>query len=491
MKILLINPPSNKMLIGNNPSFVDSVRGHNPCLGLGYIASMILNQTSNHVKIYDCQINNKITLSQELSYNNYDVVGITMTTFTLLDALDVIKMVRRYSPRSFIVAGGTHPTIYPQETLDLGADCVIQGEGETSFLLMLRQGIAKYRGQIIGSTADLVSLDRYPFPLRVDIEQYNSVFSDGMATTMVTSRGCPYNCGFCYRPVVGRTFRARSPANVVREFQECYCRGIRNFLIYDDTFTVDKKRVLDIAKRIIDSGMKIKFDIRSRVNCVDKEMLVALKRAGLVQIHFGVESGVQRILDRINKKITIEQIDKAFALCHRLKIRTLGYIMIGCPDETSEDIKQTEKFVHHLRPDFLHATIFTPFPATPLYEEWKVKTKTDPWLEYAKNPTPDFVTPVWCGHWEHNREYLKSALEVIYKRFYLRPQYMARRMFDIRKWGKYFKAAKNLLKLCVLMTLLCGCATAQIKTFSEFKPYSEYKGRADYKPNTKVEFSHK
>ena len=442
MKILLINPDVKNMLVGNNPSFLDQVRGHNPCLGLGYIAGHIMQFSSHYVNIFDCQV--QAGLQQELLYGGYDIIGITMTTFTLLDALDVIKTVRRYSPKSFIVAGGTHPTIYPQETLNLGVDCVIQGEGEAMFLEILRRGISNYRGKcVLGIPFE--GLDSLPFPLRTNIDKYNSVFSDGIATTMITSRGCPYDCGFCYRPVVGRTFRSRSPANVVRELQECYARGIRNFLIYDDTFTVDKKRVIEISKNIIDSKMKIKFDVRSRVNCVDKEMLVVLKRAGMMQIHFGIESGVQRILDRINKKITISQIDKAFSLCHKLNIKTLGYIMIGNPDETSDDFKETEKFVHHLNPDYLHATIFTPFPATPLYEEWKTATKTDPWLEYAKNPQPGFIPPVWFGHWADNRSYLKSALDVIYKRFYLRPQYIAKRIWDFKKWGKYFKAAKSLI----------------------------------------------
>ena len=120
--------------------------------------------------------------------------------------------------------------------------------------------------------------------------------------------------------------------------------------------------------------------------------------------------------------------------------------MIGNPDEDYNDIKKTEEFIHHLQPDYLHATVFTPFPATPLYEEWKKITETDPWLEYAKHPTPEFRPPTWLAPWaESDREYMLACLEGIYRRFYLSPNFIARRIWDWRKWSKYWRAGLKLL----------------------------------------------
>lgn len=440
MKILLLNPPNRKTLIGNNPSFLDDSRGCNPPLGIMYIASYLLKHTHHRVELWDCQVQGNP--DHKLLFGNYDVVGITATTFTLLDVVDLIVKTKRYS-KAKVIVGGTHPTIYPEETLDLGADAVIQGEGEETFPTMIKK-LANLSKMISEQIKPIQDLDDLPFPLRQNINKYNSVFSNGMATTIFSSRGCPFNCRFCYRPVMGRICRYRSAGNVVAEIEECYRRGIKDYLFYDDTFTVNKTRAVEICRLLRKAKLKIRFDVRSRVDCLDKVLLKELKQAGMFQIHLGVESGVQRILDRMNKGIKLEQVEQAFKLCRTIGIKTLAYIMIGCPDETLEDITTTRQFVKKLNPDYLHATVFTPFPATDFYLEWVERYGVDVWKGFAGHPTAGFIPPVWGNI---SREQLSAILIDIYREFYVRGPYIIRKLFEVRSVGrlkKYVRAGLNM-----------------------------------------------
>jgi radical SAM superfamily enzyme YgiQ (UPF0313 family) len=442
VRILLINPSGKNMLRGNNPAFLDETRGCNPPLGLGYIASSILNHTRHYVNIHDMQIRNDLDF--ELSFNNYDIVGITATSFVMPEVVEVIQAIKRYSPTSKIILGGVHPTLYPEETLHLGVDCVIQGEGEYGFLDMINEVFD--RTNIIHKAELIKDIDKLPIPLRLDIEKYNSIFSDGFATTIITSRGCPYSCRFCYRPVFGKTIRYRSPENVIDEIKECYKKGIKNFLFYDDTFTIDKERAYRISELILINKLKIKFDIRSRVNTLDYSLLKILKKAGLIQIHLGVESGNQKVLDAMQKGIKKEEIEGAFRLCKSLRIKTLAYIMIGCPEETKLDVVDTINFIRKIKPDYLHGTIFVPFPGTSFYHEWMILKKVDPWQFFARNPIQKFIPPVWG---DIPKEDLESILDNIYRSFYLRPSYIIKKTFEIRTFErlkKYIKAGLNLLK---------------------------------------------
>jgi radical SAM superfamily enzyme YgiQ (UPF0313 family) len=443
MRILLVNPSGVNMLVGNNPQFLDENRGCNFPIGLGYLASSILHNSRHFVKLIDLQTDIE-QLNFELSFGNYDVVGITTTTFTLLETQQIIETIHQYSPRSRIIVGGVHATLYPIETINLGVNAVIQGEGEEVFTNIIDD---VFRKQVTIEKSGLIKdLDTLSFPLRMNIQRYNSVFSDGLSTIIITSRGCPFKCKFCYRAVFGKTVRFRSPDNVIDEIKQCYEQGIKNFLFYDDTFTINRERVVKICNLIISNKLKIKFDVRSRVDMIDFDLLKLLKKAGMLQIHLGVESGVQSVLDRMEKGITLTQVEQAFKWCGRLGIRTLAYIMIGCPSETRGDIAATVNFVKQLKPDYLHATIFTPLPGSSFYDEWVAHTKKDVWKEYANEPTRSFVPPVWG---DIPREELEVVLDGLYREFYLRPTYIGKRLLEVRslgRLGKYFKAGWRLLK---------------------------------------------
>ncbi|GAB4544342.1 MAG: radical SAM protein [Thermodesulfovibrionia bacterium] len=452
MRVLLINPPRENEIIGNNPPIIEEERGHNPPLGLLYIASYLKQYTNHDVSIIDSQVEglDYQSLSSRIATIKPDVVGITAMTMTMVDVMKTVEIVKGIGKGIRVVLGGPHVHLFPEETVNLnGVDFLVLGEGEETFKELLeyiddKSRLRKVPGIVFrtddgiintGNRPAIKDLDRLPFPDRhlLPYKRYTSLLSKGnIATTIFTSRGCPFKCSFCDRPHLGKVFRARSAINVVDEIEECYNMGIKDLLFYDDTFTVNRKRVIDICNEIIRRGLDINWDIRARVDTVDEEVLRHLRDAGCQGIHYGVEAGTERILDVLNKGIKIEDVKRVFDLTRRYNIQILAYFMIGNPSETKDDIQRTFRVMKALNPDYVHITIFTPFPGTRLYLDGLKSgmIKRDYWREFAKNPRPDFIPP----HWDEmfTREELQELLVEGYKDFYIRPSYILKRFFKIR-----------------------------------------------------------
>ncbi|MBU2473112.1 B12-binding domain-containing radical SAM protein, partial [Patescibacteria group bacterium] len=366
-----------------------------------------------------------------------------------------------------IVLGGPHVHLFPKETINLdNIDFIIKGEGELPFFNLLEalekqkelsniNGLVyKKNGQVINNpVGDFIdNLDEIPFPDRelLPIEKYNSLLGcNRIVTTMFTSRGCPFQCSFCDRPHLGKKFRARSAQNVVDEMEECLKLGIEEILVYDDTFTVDRQRVFDICDEIIKRGLKFIWDIRARVDTVDKKVLEKLKQAGCQRIHFGVEAGTEKILKVLNKGIHLEQIERAFDLAKKTDIETLAYFMIGAPTETKEDINKTIEFAKKIKPDYAHITILTPYPATEIYRQALAQgvIKNDYWQEFACCPEKGVITQYWEK--ELNKEGLFKLLDKFYKEFYRRPTYILKELLKINSFAdlrRKFSAGLKILK---------------------------------------------
>ena len=223
--------------------------------------------------------------------------------------------------------------------------------------------------------------------------------------------------------------------------------GIQEIFIYDDTFGVDRQRVLDICADIIKRGIKIAWNIRTRVNTVDEEVLAALKKAGCQRIHYGVEAGTQKILNVLKKGITLEMVEKAFKLTRKVGIQTAAYFMIGSPTETIKDVLETIKFMKKLKADYVHITITTPFPATGLYEMAlrEKNIEKDYWSEFAKNPTAGFTPHFWEK--EMTREELFALLKKAYRSFYLRPTFILQKVIHLKSKDDLIKKAGAALRL--------------------------------------------
>lgn len=467
MKILLINPPRENEIIGNNPSIVEEERGHNPPLGLLYVAAAIQRDRNDEVAVVDAQVEelDYPSLERRIYREQPDVVGLTAMTMTLVDVIKTIELVKKATPRTLVVLGGPHVHLYPEETLDLpGVDYLVLGEGDFAFVELLDgiqgkrnlsevKGIAyRENGETVntGPRPPIEDLDTVPFPARrlVPFEKYSSLLArDKCVTTMFTSRGCPFKCAFCDRPHLGHKFRARSAGNVVDEIEECVAMGIEEFLIYDDTFTVDRKRAMAICDEIRRRNLRIRWDIRTRVDTVDAEVLAALSRAGCQAVHYGVEAGTEKILKVLNKNISIEKVEETFSLTRKHGMSVLAYFMIGSPDETLEDIRATFEVMKRLDPDYVHLTILTPFPGTAIYRDGLERgiIERDYWREFARNPRPDFVPPHWSQYFK--REELASLLAEGYRGFYTRPKYILKRLGKIRSWGEIKRQGRAGLKV--------------------------------------------
>ena len=469
MKIILINPPNENTITTNVPKVIEEGVGFIPPLGLMYVAAYLEKHTNHDIKIIDTQVEQMDygELKKEIEKRKPDIVGITAMTFTLLDVIDAIKVIKKAHPKTKIVLGGPHIHIYPKETMKIKeVDYLVLGEGEKPFKDLLDnfnnikrlyeiKGIVFRHGDKIintGSPPFVQDLDTLPFPARdlVPYKQYTSVLAKRFpVTTMITSRGCPYKCLFCDRPHLGKNFRARSAKSVVDEMEECQKMGIKEIFIYDDTFSVNRQRVLDICSEIIKRKLDITWDIRTRVDTVDEKMLNSMKKAGCQRIHYGVEAGTERILKVLRKGITLEQVKKAFYWTKKAKIQILAYFMIGSPTETRKDILQTIKFMKKINPDYAHIAITTPFPATDLYRMGLEQgvLKYDYWKKFAENPTPDFQPYFWEK--ELSRQELIKLLKKAYFSFYFGPKIIIKQLTklgSLTEFKKKFNAGLNLLK---------------------------------------------
>jgi radical SAM superfamily enzyme YgiQ (UPF0313 family) len=264
---------------------------------------------------------------------------------------------------------------------------------------------------------------------------------------MITSRGCPFRCIFCDR--MGKKFRPASAGYVLEEIESILRLGIQEIFIHDDTFSVDKKRVVEICEGILSRNLKFHWDARTRVNCVDFEQLALMKKAGCERISFGIESGDPTILKNLRKGITLEQAEKVFGWCKQLGISTLADFMIGSPGETRKEIAETIKFVHKIKPHYAQFSIVCPYPDTDLYREALQRglIDHDVWLEFARKPSRDFRPPIWGEHFK--REELEQIVKELYRSFYLSPHFILAELAKIRSLrqvGAKLRAGLKLLR---------------------------------------------
>jgi radical SAM superfamily enzyme YgiQ (UPF0313 family) len=443
MKVLLVNPPIDYIVRSTVPDYVNSQLSSNPMppLGLMYLASYAQKHTRHIVKICDMVVGDD--LWQTLYNYKPDVVGITTTTLTLYDALETAKMCKRYNPKVITIMGGSHCSIYPDETRAFKeVDYVIKGEGEIPFVKWLE-------GQTLGNDVEIIDdLDSIPFPSRdlIDITKYHSAMSKGkLVTSLISSRNCPYSCSFCYQPHWGKKWRARSAEDVVVELVECYKLGIKEFEIYDDTFTYDRDRVIKICDLILKWGMDIDWAIRTRVDCVDKEMLQLMAKAGCKRINYGIESVTPSVLKVLRKGFNMIQVIDALRDTMDAGIEIQAYFMIGSPRETREQILNTIKFANKYIPDYVYYSITSPIPGTDLYTLGMREGKfNDYWREFAKNPTADFKAKFWG---DLPREELLKLMEYGFKSFYLRPSFILKQLVKVRSFRELRQKAKVMVAM--------------------------------------------
>lgn len=469
MIVCLIYPPVRHMIRTNVPSVVDDVTGCYPPLGLLYVAGAIEAAGLDEAHVVDCVAEglDDAGLEERIRRIKPDVVGIQAITFSILDACNTARLIKRLDGAIPVVMGGPHVNLFPEETMSWPeVDYALLGEGENNigpFLDALRGGMgmasvpgAVYRGANdevkYGPANPLIeNLDMLPTPARrlLDARLYSSALGKGKRlTTMMSSRGCPAKCVFCDRPHLGKRFRARSAAKVVEEMQACLEQfGIDEFFFYDDTFSIDKERVLQICGLLRERRLSVFWDIRARISGMDKPVLEALREAGCARIHFGIESGNEGVLRALRKGINLDLARDVFKWCRETGIESLAYFMLGSPGEGHKEARDTIDYALSLDCDYIHVAVTTPFPGTELYRmglESGLYTR-DYWREFALAPTEDFVPEVW----EENlsRAELVDYMFQLYRKFYGRPAYLLRRLAGVRSFGEFKRKAGAGLKI--------------------------------------------
>jgi anaerobic magnesium-protoporphyrin IX monomethyl ester cyclase len=432
--------------LANPPQFT---RYPQPPLGLAVIAA-VLERAGYNVSVIDANALNLKPEEIPALVGGADIVGLTAMTPTITTALNIASYIKQASPGRKIILGGAHATMLPGETMasSPNIDIIVRGEGEDTILELMQAlessrsigtvaGITYRDGEKITATqdrADFVTMDNLPFPAYhlLPLEKYRPHPPHGMASpfaAVVTSRGCPYHCAYCSKPVFGSRCRAQSPARVVDELAYLKDRfGIREVAFYDDSFTLEKKRVHAIAERILSSDLKIMWTCETRVNLVDKELLVHMKRAGCYAVAYGIESASPEIIRTLNKDTTLAQVEEAVRRSREAGLQVIGYFMLGSPGETPETIRQTIKFAKKLKVDFAQFAVTTPFPGTELYDIFmKGRTEKIPWDSFVYAGTDNPTIPMFESD-QLSREDLKTWLRRAYRTFYLRPGYVWQRL---------------------------------------------------------------
>jgi radical SAM superfamily enzyme YgiQ (UPF0313 family) len=339
------------------------------------------------------------------------VVGIGVLTTVRDAALRLAALARRHG--ATVVVGGPDPTARPEFYLHYQVDgfhpvdLVVVGEGEETLLELLplllngRADLRAVKGLayldedgrvLVTPPRPLIrNVDGLPLPARdlIDVERYRTAWRDRhdfFSLSLIATRGCPYDCAWCQKSVFGRSFRPRSPERVAKEMRrikEQYAPD--QIRIVDDVMGIDQKWVLMFHIAVLALNAVIPFECLSRANLMDEELARRLKEAGCFRIHFGAESGSQRVLDAMHKGVTVSQIRQAAELCRRLGIETYFYMMVGYPGEEWDDLKLSMKLLRETRPDVFSTTIAYPLPGTEFYEQVRDR------MALEGNSMPDWV----------------------------------------------------------------------------------------------------
>lgn len=373
------------------------------------------------------------------------LVGVTGLTCNIKIGAKVLSWIKALQPGVFTVVGGPHGTALPERTLQEfpAIDAVVVGEGEDTWReladrLEKNQSLAGTAGLcwrdgdqiVVEPRRPLIrNLDALPFPARdlIDLSRYRGASSPGLdatlhrSTEIFTTRGCPERCIFCAAKVTfSRSVRFRSAENVLAELDECRERyGYQHFTIEDDTFTYRPDRLAEICRGLRER--KVSWDCDTRVNLVNREMLFMMAESGCQKVAFGVESGSPRLLEKMKKDTTIEQVKTAFKWAHQAELITTAFFIIGGhPSETPEDIALSVRLMKDIDPDLMAAAIAVPFPGTELEQIMREQNLifSEQWEKYTH------VHSVPCWRTEHfSPEDLVALQNRIFRQFFIRPRY--------------------------------------------------------------------
>ena len=448
MRIVLVHPAGSNWVPGKKD--VSATANRMAPLGLLSIAAY-LEQEGYTVNVLDFlgpeaasdpQINAKRILSL-----NPDLVGFSATTSGFLDGYDLATHIKSLRPEIQIIFGGVHISALGGKLLDqfTHIDYLCRGEGELTIAsLAAGQAPSQISGLVWRDNGHAITnparehihnLDSLPFPAYEKLagfpgSYYLPLFSyiQAPGATMVTSRGCPYQCSYCDRSVFKRGFRYNSPEYIYAHMQYLRDRfGIRHLNIYDDLFTMNRKRIARFCELLISKPLGVNFNCAVRVGHADDALLATLKAAGCLMVSVGIESADPDLLEVHKPGVYLDEVRDTVKRIQQSGLRAKGLFMMGLPGETEASIKKTSDFVISLGLDDMNMSKFTPFHGAPVWQTIFEQGTVDE--DWRKMNCLNFVfVPKEIG----SKETLDQLYNTHVKRFYSDPQW--RKRFRSRIW---------------------------------------------------------
>lgn len=449
MRFALIFNPFKYKLHEENLRIVQKYFGLFPPLSLSWVAA-IARRAGHETILIDARTLRltKEDVLERLKEFRPDIMGFMMTTYMFPETLEWIRYLKK-KLKIPVVIGGYNLRVYPKESvshpeIDYGViehalDTIPQLFSALEGKRRLREVVGlvyKDGGEIKLNPPQPVDFDEFPNPARdlLPNELYAEFPTERKNfTVMVTSLGCPYSCTFCE---AGRTvYNPRSPMTVVNEMEECYKRyGIREIDIFDYDFTIDKKRTITICREMKKRKLDILWACRSRVD-IDRELLREMKEAGCGRIYYGLESGSQEILNKINKGITLEQIRKTIRHTKELGMKTLGFFLIGAPGETKKTVKETVRFAKELDLDYVQFSKCLAKPLTPLWKEMVKEIGRDYWQDWILGKEVDHPLPrSWTAL---SNEEIDRLAKQAYVSYHSRPLFLLKATLKVRSFKEF------------------------------------------------------
>jgi radical SAM superfamily enzyme YgiQ (UPF0313 family) len=481
---LVFNPFSYK-LHEENLRVVQRFFGLFPPLSLTWVAA-IAEQAGHEATIIDART---LQLSPDdvvdrLREWKPDIVGFMMTTYMFRETLEWARHIKQALGVPILI-GGYNLRVYPAESLmndvvDFG--CVNSALHSVPRLLDELAGDRRFddvpglvfkrnNGQIVQTppSPEEEKFSDYPFPWRKGLP--NDLYEEFPTerknfTVMVTSKGCPKHCTFC--EAGGTPYNPRTVTQVVDEMEICYHQfGIREIDIFDYEFAINRQRTAAICDEILRRKLDILWACRARIDSVDEGLLRKMRAAGCGRIYYGIESGVQSVLDEMQKNITIDQIRETISLTKQLNIRSLGFILVGVPGETKATFRETVRFAKSLHLDYVQFSKLTAKPLTGMWHEM-IKSGDDYWRDYVLGLAEEAALPrPWT---ELTNEEIDHLTKWAYIRFHSRPGFLLKHTLAVRSFGEFKRKFIGFMEMLFKQEDRSEDWTGKKKLFEVYRP---------------------
>lgn len=399
-----------------------------PTLGLLYISAFLKEQQKN-VTLIDSTFSNSSDWQQEILGEQPDVIAFYTNLMTKVEVIKQLQFLKEQLPNTTFVAGGPDVSYNQENYLKAGFDVIVIGEGEQTMLELINAlesrsdlctvpGISFFRDGVLQENEARIKikdLPALPFPDReaIPFEKYLKIWQEhhGKRTANIsTQRGCPYTCKWCSTAVYGQSYRRNDPARVVSEILHLKKDfGVEALWFVDDVFTVSHKWLSSLHAEFKKHNLVIPFEIITRAERLNETVLRQLKDMGCFRIWIGAESGSQRIIDKMDRRVTLETVQEMMQLTQHLGMESGTFIMVGYPGETHDDIKATLNHIEKCNPDLLTITRAYPIKGTALYSEIEAEITVRPDWNTSTDRDIRFKLPYSDSYYENAIRYLVNG----------------------------------------------------------------------------------